>query len=137
MELHPATVHFPIALLFTAGICLILVFILKKSFFLDMAFWLHTFGLIGVGLAIITGNLATPLEIPDEAKAMLNNHETLGYVIGWLYLMLWLWLYLRKTTMGKTEMTIFTILFIGCLALVTWTSWIGGQLVYEWGAGVK
>ncbi len=137
MALHPATVHFPIALLFTAAICLALVFILKNSFFLEMAFWLHTFGLVGVGLAIITGNLATPLELPDEAEKLLNNHETIGYVIGWLYLMLWLWLYLRKDKMAKKEMVIFTIIFTSALFFLAWTSWIGGQMVYEWGAGVK
>ncbi len=137
MALHPATVHFPIALLFTAGICWMLVFTVKKPVFKEMAFWLHTFGLIGVGLALITGNLETPLALEKEAKEILNTHETLGYIIGWLYLMLWLWLFLRKDTMKQREMASFAIIFLAGLSILAWTSWLGGKLVYNWGTGVN
>lgn len=136
MELHPATVHFPIALLVTAGICWILV-LAQKPAFKSVGFWLHTFGLIGVIGAIITGNLETPLNLSQEAENLLENHETLGYVIGWLFLMLWIWAYLRLGDMGPKEMLAFTLTFWGFLVFVGWTAWIGGKLVYEWGVGVS
>jgi len=101
-----------------------------------MAFWLHTFALISFGVALITGNLQTPLTLAEKARSVLNTHETLSYITGWYYVMLWLWLYLRKNSMNKWERSIFTTLFIGGLGLLSWTAWLGGRLVYQWGAGV-
>lgn len=136
MALHPATVHFPIALLITAGITWLIYFAYPKKIFRDVAFWMHTFGLIGVGLAILTGNLALPVDIGKTGQNLLNTHETLGYATGWIFLLLWLWHYFRKRTMAKGEIGIFATVYILSLSFVIWTAFIGGKLVFEFGAGI-
>ena len=137
MELHPATVHFPIALLITSGIAWIIYFFKPLDVFKDVAFWLHTFGLIGVGLAILTGNLEIPVDIEEAGQQLLETHEILGYTIAWLFLMLWLWHYFRKDNMQPKELVAFAVLYILSLSFVVWTSYIGGKLVYEYGAGIS
>ena len=136
MELHPATVHFPVALLITSGISWIIYFITRNAEFKTVAFWLHTFGLIGVGLAILTGNLEIPVRISEAGRDVLSTHEILGYVIAWLYLILWLWHYFRKSSMSNKEAAAFASIFVISLALVVWTAFLGGKLVYEFGAGI-
>ena len=137
MELHPATVHFPVALLITGGISWMVALIRKEGRFRQFGFWLHTLGLAGVGLAIITGNLELPLDINEKGQATLDYHQTLSYVIAWLFAMLWIWVFMRGASMSPAEGWTFTAVYWVCLSFVFWTSWLGGKLVYEHGAGVS
>lgn len=137
MELHPATVHFPVALLITAGIAWVAGLWRKEYRFWELGFWLHTAGLLGVGLAILTGNLEIPVEIPEEGQDILDIHQTLGYVIAWLFTMLWIWIFMRIKIMLQGERQAFTALYWICLSFVAATALYGGKLVYTFGAGVS
>lgn len=137
MELHPATVHFPVALLITAGIAWIVGLWRKEYRFWEVGFWLHSAGLIGVGLAIVTGNLEIPVDIPEKGQDILDIHQTLGYVIAWLFAMLWIWIFMRIKIMLARERQAFTALYWICLSFVVATAWYGGKLVYTFGAGVS
>jgi uncharacterized membrane protein len=137
MELHPATVHFPVALLITAGIAWIVGLLRKEYRFWELGFWLHSAGLLGVGLAIVTGNLEIPVDIPEEGQDILDIHQTLGYVIAWLFAMLWIWIFMRIEIMLAKEKHAFTALYWICLSFVFATAWYGGKLVYTFGAGVS
>ena len=137
MALHPAIVHFPIALLITAGIAWIAAIWQKAPKFREFGFWLHTLGLLGVGAAIVSGNLAIPLALTEEGQKTLDYHQTLGYVIAWVFSMLWIWIFMRLSLMGKGETMAFTGVYWVCLSFVIWTAWLGGELVYQHGAGVS
>lgn len=137
MELHPATVHFPVALLITGGLSWIAALVRGDGRFRQFGFWLHTIGLAGIALAIVSGNLEIPLDINEEGQQMLDWHQTLGYIIAWLFAMLWIWVFMRGPNMGLAEGWAFTAVYWGCLSFVFWTAWLGGKLVYEFGAGVS
>lgn len=137
MELHPATVHFPIALLITGGITWLIAMIRQDSRFREFGFWLHTLGLAGIALAIITGNLEIPISIGEDGQELIDQHQTLGYIIAWLFGMLWIWGFMRRDKMETGEGWSYTAVYWVCLSFVMWTSWIGGKLVYEYGAGVS
>ena len=138
MHLHPPIVHFPIALLIVSGLCWCIYLLWNQPVFREVGFWNHLFGLVGVALAIISGTIEeTYVEVGPSIKEQLETHETLGYVMGWYYALMLLWVYFRKAMMYAWEEKLFTVLFMLGLALVVWTGHVGGIMVYEEGLGVN
>lgn len=138
MHWHPFFAHFPIALLIASAIGWWLFLFYQKQTFRDWAFWNHVMGLIGLGLAVISGNLDISGTIEGErAQSLFNTHQTLGYVILWAYGMLLIWLYIRIEKMNFKEKVLFGVIFTLSLIGVLITGYIGGQMVYEEGIGVQ
>ncbi len=136
--LHPKIVHFPIAMLFLAGAFYILHLFIKNQRLDRFGFILHLGGTLGTVAAIISGNYAESTIVQTEAiHHIVEEHEFLGMLTGWSFGILLVWAYLRQRSRFLIERISFAIIFAACLGILIIGASHGGQLVYEYGAGVK
>lgn len=138
MNLHPQSVHFPIAILLLAGGIYIFAHFQKKETYYPMAYLLHSIGVIGAIIGILTGRWAsTDVNIEGEVKSILNQHEWLGYICLWLYALLWVWQYLRQKRMSNKESIGFLFIYVAVSCLLAYMAHLGGEMVYEYGISVR
>lgn len=137
-HLHPAVVHFPVALLSCALLAEAWWLWRKQEFWRDMAFWLLLGGTAGAFAAALTGGWAEEsLYMSEALHEAVEQHETVGYLLAWLYASLLVWKLLRRQHMANNENRIFLGALLVATLLLVYSGWLGGQLVYEHGAGVK
>lgn len=131
--LHPAAVHFPVALL-TAGWAAA-VYGLKDERWAEAASWLLWAGTLSAWIALGLGLLAerTAPHVPS-AWETLAEHETLGWwtVGAFTGLSLWRWRRGARDREGLLQ----AAAWLAACALLGATAWHGGELVYRHGMGV-
>lgn len=140
MDFHPLIVHFPI-------VCIILAAGFDWAAHTTRFGDLHRAGLILLLLgaltaipAAYTGESAaeTAQAIPDIDEA-LEHHEDLSTAALWSAILLGIsriHLVARKRYAGARKL-VHMLLVTGCAAVVCWSAYTGGSLVYEFGAGTK
>jgi uncharacterized membrane protein len=138
MPLHPALVHFPIAFLIAAWVLYILAFFQfgEKSwgFFAQIMLIAGTVMTIP---ALISGSIAEELVDPNSAAhSIAEDHELAGYILAWLSVMLTGWTALRQRRWKRAEAGMFLGLISLMVALLIYTSMMGGEMVYQHGVGV-
>ncbi len=136
--LHPKIVHFPIAMLFLAGVCYLLHLFIKNQHLDRFGFFLHLGGTLATVAAIFSGNYAESSIVQTEAiHHIVEEHEFLGMLTGWSFGLLLVWAYLRQKTRFLIERIAFIVIFVLGLGVLTIGAAHGGELVYDHGAGVK
>lgn len=142
--LHASIVHFPIALLVVAGglYCWSVIRQESQKPYEQMAFLLHVLGLLGAIAAVITGGIVEESTAQSPAiHEHIERHELMGYACVWGFALLGVWRFLRtrngKAAMSKPESWAFAGVFVGFLVVLLLTAHIGGDMVYEHGAGVE
>ena len=141
LPLHPAIVHFPIALITTA---LILHGIqLWKPNWLGRVVGLWLMGLATIFLiaAVLSGQKeaakAGEIGFPTETLIFIERHETIGNIVVWgsiLFFGGWIYLFLKYKNdirLDKLALAFLLLLFM----IVTISAYTGGQLVYIHGVG--
>ena len=141
LPLHPAIVHFPIALITTA---LILHGIqLWKPNWLGRVVGLWLMGLATIFLiaAVLSGQKeaakAGEIGFPTETLIFIERHETIGNIVVWgsiLFFGGWIYLFLKYKNdiqLNKLALSFLLLLFM----IVTISAYTGGQLVYIHGVG--
>lgn len=151
-HLHPATIHFPIALLLLGSV-LALYYLWRPGLVqLRWTAWLLlALGWIGGMVAVLTGLFAQSNLPPDAPyRAVLNWHIGAGLaqlvVYGIVLYQGWLYRAPRRqkqrTARGDATVDLLdsararlwvSALLIAGMLLVVATGWNGGVLVYEWG----
>ena len=155
VHLHPATVHFPIALLWVASAAGLLYFFWRPLPLLRTLTWsTMVLGWIACAVAIATG-LVAQSGLPPQApyRGVLNLHISAGLGVllnyGALLYLGWLARRGRNTQRRRGEAApapdllddrtrrwlVALLLGLGAL-LVLLAGWNGGQLVYQWGVNV-
>jgi uncharacterized membrane protein len=155
LHLHPASVHFPIALLSLASVAGLVYLSGRRHALLPPLIWgLMILGWIGGVVAVLTGLLAQS-GLPPQApyRNVLNWHIGSGLALLVVYglLLYWRWLFsstrAQKARMrtGNTAADLlddptgrfgFTVLLVLGLGLVIASGWNGGRLVYDWAVNV-
>jgi uncharacterized membrane protein len=150
--LHPATVHFPIALLMLASAAgLLYLWWRPREELRTLCWWPMGLGWIGGVIAALTGLLAQA-GLPPQApyRALLNWHIGSGLGLLVVYGLLLYLHWLRRPTRRQRQRTPspppllddpgakawFSLLLLGGLVLIVASGWNGGRLVYEWGVNV-
>ncbi len=154
-RLHPATVHFPIALLLVGSALSLLHLVRRTPVDLKASIWLLLgLGWIGGGIAVLTGLLAQ-VNLPPDApyRSVLNFHIGAGLTVlvvygfllyrGWLYRGARAQKARQQRGVTTTDLLddasargwIIVIVMIGAI-LILMTGWYGGVLVYEFGVNV-
>lgn len=137
-KLHPAIVHFPIALISIAAVFAVISLFNKKNVFKELAFWNLLIGGLGAMAAVITGLMELKTLVHDDAiHSILEKHEFIGFAILILSLVLLTWSWARKNKFAKKEYTAWVFFLVLGLAMVTYQGYLGGRMVFEKGAGVK
>lgn len=145
--LHPAVVHFPIALLLIGSLlALAYQFGFRPAEVARCIWWTLLLGWFGALLAILTGLLAQS-GLPPRApyRDVLNWHIGTGVATALVYgflLYMW-WLRRPREKVSRTALLEdpgarwwVTILLLLGTFLVLASGWNGGRLVYEWGVNV-
>jgi uncharacterized membrane protein len=155
-HLHPATVHFPIALLLLGSLLAGVHLLRRTPVDLKPTIWLLLgLGWIGGAVAVLTGLLAQ-VNLPPSApyRTVLNFHIGTGLAVllvygfllyrGWLYRGARAQKARRARGVTTTDLLddpsartwVAAIVLLGALLLVA-TGWYGGQLVYAFGVNVQ
>jgi uncharacterized membrane protein len=138
MKLHPAIVHFPIALLCTAVLFASLSLFVKKEIFKQITFWNLILGVAGTIAAAISGLMEEGTFIHNEQiHELLVKHKFNGITILVVFLSMLVWLWMRKNKMGNKEYTTWVVCSFLALGLIFYQGFLGGEMVFEQGAGVK
>ena len=138
-HVHGATTHFPIALLFVSvGMD---YFAGRRAGLRSAAWLLLVLGTIGAIAATVTGLLAH-LAYEDDSILLsaIDRHQYLGFAVTALFvgLTVWRWRSMRRrggNDVGGTRAYL-VVALVG-LAVLTLTGFVGGNLLTEWGIGVK
>lgn len=147
LPLHPALVHFPIALLICAAFFDALCLVFRRFLWIDRAATaLLTIGGLALGAAYLTGERAAEAAAPITgiAQGVVADHEDLALLTLWVT-----WgaviLKLFVSYLGRDDLEIHLGIFrlaslvviFGAAALLILTAYHGGQLVFDHGIGVS
>ena len=137
--IHPAAVHFPIALLLL-NLLLTLSYLRRPDDFVERA----AYGALVLGwwatlAAVATGTVAAALEWPlkDGVLPWLNAHAVFGFALLIVYGRALLWRRRNPQVLDSPARTRYVGLLVAGALLVVLDGWLGGHLVYRLGVGVR
>lgn len=143
--IHPMVVHIPIGLLVILPLLLLLSIVIKEQnrCFINSSLIILIIGTIGTMLAVATGIASMEVaKITEEAKEVLNKHESLAAISRNLYMSFAVFYtifvyYSNKNIMKPSLKTTIQIVFIIYSILGIWflinTGHYGARLVHEFG----
>lgn len=138
-HLHAMLIHFPIALLFAGFLTEIISLFNKNNYFKNTTFLLLGLGTLGAIAAYIIGIEAGERVEHDVLKIPLDLHEDSALLS--LILILTTAIFYSVTSFfdfKDAALKWFRIVFFSIsIAAVTYTAYLGGQLVYKHGAGTE
>ena len=132
-ELHPAIVHFPIALVPLSVAADIMGTQGQQPRWAWMGRTLWKVAAGAAGLAAVSGLIAQEeAQVPDEAHPLLATHRTLNVAAGTVILSL-------AMGRGRRERATGAEIALGVLTMgiLSYSAWLGGRMVYEHGVGVR
>ncbi len=146
-NLHPAVVHFPLALLATALFFDLLALFSRGRRWLDHgATLLYCLAAVGAGAAWLSGLKAADSmwSMPGPAQAALSEHQDLGLqtmaativLTAFRLFVAWLARKDQRTPLGLFRVVAF-VAAVAVVFLAGVTADHGGALVYQHGMGVK
>jgi len=139
--LHPALVHFPIAFLYGALILHAIQIWRPNWMCRVIGMWL-----LGLSVALsifsaLTGEKeaarAGQVGYSTEILEIMNRHELMGNIVTWGSITIFLvWIYLFFKNMEDRRIDILALAFLTLLVgMVSFTAYLGGQLVWVHGVG--
>jgi uncharacterized membrane protein len=137
--LHPAVVHFPIALLVVNYGLSLAYFRWRDTFFEQAAYGALVLGWCGSFAAVLTGTLALALSWPlrSDVVGWINLHAVLGLALLWVYGQALLRRRRDPQLLdGPQRRAYFRQLTLGLVLLLV-DGWVGGHLVYGLGFGIR
>lgn len=146
--IHPAVVHFPIALLICGSLAaLAYIHRWPRLELRILSWWLLLPGWLMLLLAILSGIVAQG-GLPPQApyRSVLNWHTGSGLALAVLYgdLLYRGWLHKQRRPPTEPDFLavpgrkwLLTVQLLLGIGLVIFSGWLGGQLVYTFGVGVQ
>jgi uncharacterized membrane protein len=135
---HPIIVHFAIALTLFGGVADWLGSFYRQASTQQLGRTCFLAGVVALGLAVVSGwvehELPRPASVFDEQmQTVLFQHEYLGYGLFALFLVL----AVVRLRIHERLPVVFVLLGVfGLIGLVV-QGYLGGELVYRYGAGVR
>lgn len=137
-NIHPMLVHFPIALIIVTLIVDLLGIVMKNQTLIHAGTVTTTGALIGVIAAAISGiAVEDSVWLPGAAGNILESHELFGFItLGIIAVMAVIRFALRDKLAGTLTWLIVCLGTISS-AIVIYVAYLGGEMVYTHGTGVK
>ncbi|OGL42168.1 MAG: hypothetical protein A3C43_06180 [Candidatus Schekmanbacteria bacterium RIFCSPHIGHO2_02_FULL_38_11] len=135
-NIHPVTVHFPIAFLMGAALFYFLAWVLKKESLAYTGFLMLIVGALSAIIAVSTGLYAEPgVMISRSVRArLLEPHKNLMLTTLGISIILAVWSLISRPFPKKGK-TIFMLLFLAMLAVMGIGADYGARMVYDYNAG--
>lgn len=138
-HIHAMVIHFPIALILVGFFSEIIALISKKQFFKNTSFYLLLLGALGAIVAYISGSYAGDGMIDGILQKPMELHEEAATITLWLasitaLFRVSLYYFKYERTWSKW---VGVILFTALVGSVARTGYLGGQLVFQHGAGIE
>ncbi|WP_447987475.1 DUF2231 domain-containing protein [Nitrospira sp. Nam74] len=136
--IHPIMVHFTIALFIMSLICDGVGYLFNVPSLAQTGWWTLVGSVLATPLTIATGAISRarmPME-EGEGRSFLRAHMALGLIVLGLLIVMALW----RAWLWQTEspLTIpYLAALIGVAVVITVQGYLGGELVYRYGAEVK
>lgn len=138
-HIHAMVIHFPIALIVVGFLSEIIALFTKKQFFNDAAFYLLLLGALGAIVSYISGSYAGDGMTDGILQAPMELHEKAATLTLWLAIITALY----RATLSYFKFNklwtkwIGIVLFATLVGSVARTGYLGGQLVFQHGAGIE
>jgi uncharacterized membrane protein len=135
-NIHPLVVHFPLAFLAGASVLYGLGWITEIDSLATTGLWLLLLGTVGAAAAVATGLHAQDGVMVDPAvrDALLEPHEQLMLTTLGLSVVLTVWGFLGRPLPARGR-TVFLLLFLVLLAVMSRGADFGGRMVFDYNAG--
>lgn len=136
--IHPALVHFPIALIIFSVVAEFLGILLRNRSLLAAALWSLMGGVIMTAAAIAAGYYdMNRASLTEEVDGYVHLHLRIGWVILAAAVILagWRWMAREQLNQGKGISYRFAAVLIA--ALIAFQAWYGGEMVYAHGVSVS
>jgi uncharacterized membrane protein len=134
--LHPAFVHFPIALVAFSFVTDLLGRVLNRASLRAAAFWSLIGALLGGAVTAATGYFDFGRDALGDTYKYVDFHMDMGFILvgSVVALTAWRWFaYARRDLSPGIPYLIAALLVVG---LTLFQGWYGGEMVYSQGAGV-
>lgn len=136
-NIHPILVHFAYALSITSLVCYLLsgFWTARRSSLRAAADWMLAFGALAI-IATIAAGFQAYYSVNHDAPshAAMTTHRNWAVPSGMAILVLAGW---RWATRTKPVKLLFKLLLAAAALSLTVTAWWGGNIVYNYGLGVK
>ena len=136
--LHPAVVHFPIALLMTAVFFELAGLWGRRDLFRQFGFWLLALGLVAgvvsAGVGFWVHEAVEKSGVPEEA---VDRHESLAVATLITFAVLMGYRRWARDRWTVRHQSLYSVLALAGAILLALTGYFGGDLVYQYGAGVQ
>ncbi len=135
-NIHPLVVHFPIALLIGAALFYALAWAFRSETLARTGFSVLILGVLAAGAAVGTGLYAEDgvmVSFSVRAK-LLEAHEKLMLTTLGLSVVIALWAFIARP-FPKKRRSLFALLFLVLLGIMTLGADYGGRMVYDYNAG--
>ena len=138
--LHPAFVHFPIALLLVGSALRLLAFFIQKRSLLITAWTVLGIGVCFAWITVGLGQLANFIVKGNLCNLdVLDDHSGFAYTTAYIFTgtVLLDWIRAKWFSMNKVLSCICFFLYIAAPLFLAYTGYLGGSLVYDQGAAVE
>ncbi len=143
-DIHPLTVHFPIAFLTLYCLTEIVSQFFRKDELKKLSLFFLVIGVLSATVSVLTGNMEfqTLTQNNSISQSLINeigNHEYFATLTLWYFfflLILKTYIILKKKNQSKLNYLFVIFAALGFYLIFT-TSKIGGRLVYEFGIGTN
>ena len=135
-NIHPLVVHFPIAFLVGAALFYFLSWVLRNETFATTAFLLLILGTLAAGAAVGTGLYGKEGVMVSRSvrEHLLDTHEKFMLITLGLSVALTLWALIARP-FPKTARSLFLLLLLVLLGIMTTGADYGARMVYGYNAG--
>lgn len=140
-DIHTKAVHFPIALLITYSLLEIIGIIFNKKLITQSAFVVLITGIIGIFIALLTGNQAFEAyqHWDDASSNIFNSHQFYANISTWFFVFiaaLRTFLVVKKKFNGVIKYLFILFALIGIFFIYK-TAEYGGEMINKFGVGTE
>jgi uncharacterized membrane protein len=136
-RIHAALNDLPPALLPISVLFDLLGIFFRRESLKAAAFWTLVFGVLGTGAAVIAGLFAEDaVTHSEQAHAIMETHETLALIVLGIFGVLAIWRIVRRGVWSEREQPIALTAGVLGVAILLYTSALGGKLIFEHGLGI-
>ncbi|CAN5429443.1 hypothetical protein BH20VER3_BH20VER3_03350 [soil metagenome] len=135
--LHPAIVHFPIALIGFWFIAELIGYFSRSETARTVAWWSLVGAVIGGALSVLFGYIDMwRASLAAETHELVHTHLKLGWVLVVSITALAIWSWFLRRQPGRAPGGGFLTAAVFVFALTMFQGWYGGEMAYAHGAGV-